>query len=93
MLNVSHLAVFPMRSGIYSQLVIRPFRRLSETMPRVVFSKTRQVSMIARKFATEMMAVMAVLIANSHSMLKRVCAGSSLHRPISQRPWKLTTTT
>ena len=92
MLNVSHLAVFPMRSGTYSQLVIRPFRPLSETMPRV-FSKTRQVSMIARKFATEMMAVMAVLIANSHSMLKRVCAGSSLHRPISQRPWKLTTTT
>ena len=93
MLNVRHLAVFPMRSGSYSQLVIRPFRPLIETMPRVVFSKTRPVSMIARKFATERVAVMAVLIANSHSMLKRVCAGSSLHRLTSQRPWNLTTTT
>ena len=39
MLNVRHLAVFPMRSGIYSQLVIRPFRPLIETMLRVAFSK------------------------------------------------------
>ena len=64
--------VFPMLSGIYPQLVIRPFRPLIETRPRVVFSKTRPVSMITRKFVAEMMAVMAELIANSHLMLKRV---------------------
>ncbi len=63
---------FAVLSGIYPQLVIRPFRPLMETRPRVVFSKTRPVSMITRKFVAEMMAVMAELIANSHSMLKRV---------------------
>jgi hypothetical protein len=45
---------FPMLSGIFPQLVIRPFRPLIETRPRVAFSKTRPVSMITREIVAEM---------------------------------------
>ena len=62
---------FPMLSGTHPNLVIRPFRPVIETRPRVVFSKTRPVSLITRKVVAEIMTVMGDLIAGSHSMLKR----------------------
>jgi DNA-binding transcriptional LysR family regulator len=62
---------FPMLSGAHPSLVIRPFRPVIETRPRVVFSKGRPVSLIARKFVAELVTVMADLIAGSGSMLKR----------------------
>ncbi len=91
--GLSVVDAFPMLSGIYPQLVIRPFRPLIETRPRVVSSKTRPVSMINRKFVAEKIAVIAKLIANSHSMLKCVKPGRCRNSRTSQRPWKLTTIT
>jgi DNA-binding transcriptional LysR family regulator len=62
---------FPMFSGSHPKLIIRSFRPVIETRPRIVFSKARPVSLITRKFVAEIMRVMEDLIADSHSMLKR----------------------
>jgi len=69
--GVGVVDAFPMLSGSHPRLVIRPFRPVIETRPRVVFSKTRPVSLITRKFVAEILKVMDDLIADSHSMLKR----------------------
>lgn len=62
---------FPMLSGTHPDLVIRPFRPVIQSRPRVVLSKARPVSLITRKFITEITSVMDDMIAGSHSMLKR----------------------
>ena len=61
---------FPMISGAYAGLIMRPFRPAIEMKPTAVFSRTRPVSQIARKFLTEMTSVAGEMIAAS-SLLKR----------------------
>ena len=61
---------FPMISGAYRGLVMRPFRPSIEMKPTAVFSKTRPVSQIARKFLAEMSSVAGEMISASR-LLKR----------------------
>jgi len=68
--GVGVVDAFPLLSGAHERLVIRPFRPVIETRPQVVFSKSRPVSLVTRKFVAEMTSGMAELIAGSRSMLK-----------------------
>ena len=62
---------FPMVSGAYAGLTMRSFRPSIEIKPTAVFSRTRPVSQIARKFLQQMASVVDEMIAGS-SLLKRV---------------------
>ena len=62
---------FPMISGAYPGLIVRRFRPAIELKPTAIFSRTRPVSQIARKFLAEMSNVAGEMIAAS-SLLKRL---------------------
>jgi DNA-binding transcriptional LysR family regulator len=62
---------FPLLSGAFADLVIRPFHPTIEIRPRVILPRNRPVSQVSRWFVDEMVQVTKELVANS----KRALAG------------------
>jgi DNA-binding transcriptional LysR family regulator len=62
---------FPMLSGAFPNLRVLRLRPLIETRPHVIFSKTRAVPLIARKFVATVQQVMDEMIASSGGLVKR----------------------
>lgn len=60
---------FPIFSGDYADLVVRPFRPVIETRPCVVFSSTRAVPIVARSFVEALKQAATEMIADRRAML------------------------
>jgi DNA-binding transcriptional LysR family regulator len=61
---------FPMLSGAFPDLLILQFRPVMQTRPHVVFSKTRAVPLVVRKFVAVLKETTEEMIAVSKGMLK-----------------------
>jgi hypothetical protein len=70
-IGIGIVDAFPMLTGAFPDLVILPFRPVMQTRPHVVFSKTRAVPLVARRFAAVLQEITGAMIAGSNGMLKR----------------------
>ena len=70
-IGIGIVDAFPMLTGAFPDLVILPFRPVMQTRPHVVFSKTRAVPLVARRFAAVLQEITGEMIAGSNGMLKR----------------------
>ena len=68
---------FPLLSGAFSDLVIRPFRPTIEIRPRIILPRTRPASQVSRWFLEEMVQVTTDLVATS----KLALSGPRLREP------------
>jgi DNA-binding transcriptional LysR family regulator len=62
---------FPMFSGAFDDLVIRPFRPLLQTKPHIAMSNSNPVPQIARTFIKVLKTITGELIADSRGILKK----------------------
>jgi DNA-binding transcriptional LysR family regulator len=68
---------FPLFSGAFTDLVIRPFRPTIELRPRVILPRGRPISQVSRWFVQEMVEVTKEMVAGS----KRALSGPRLSEP------------
>lgn len=69
-LGIGVVDSFPMLSGAFPDLLILQFRPVMQTRPHVVFSKTRAVPLVVRKFVAVLKETTEEMIAGSKGMLK-----------------------
>jgi DNA-binding transcriptional LysR family regulator len=69
---------FPLLSGAFGDLVIRPFAPRIELRPRVILPRARPVSQVSRWFVEEIIQVTKETVATS----KRALAGPRLREPV-----------
>ena len=69
-LGVALVDSFPILSGDYDDLVIRPFRPTVATHPSIIFSRTKAVPLVARAFVDALMGTTHQMIKDRRSLLK-----------------------
>jgi DNA-binding transcriptional LysR family regulator len=73
---------FPLLSGAFTDLLIRPFRPKIELRPRVILPRARPVSQVSRWFVQEMVEVTKEMVAGA----KRALNGPRLRQPAKNAP-------
>lgn len=68
--GVAIVDAFPALSGIYPDLVIRRFRPKIQTRPSIVYSKTKPIPIVARKFADELRTIVDSLVVLSDGLIE-----------------------